>query len=105
MIPRSQYFGDRAPFPFKRSGVMRIFEKAGLKAFLLTAGRRAHYPGEQPNASIEQDKGRRLAARKHIVTDRHRDNGTGLEKSLVDALEPAAQHRYAGAGGELAHQR
>ena len=104
MIPRSQHFGDPAPFPLKRSGIMRIFEKAGFKAFLLTAGRRAHYPGQQPNASIEQDESRRLAAGQHIVTDRHRDNGPGLEKSLVDALETAAKHRNARSGGELAHQ-
>jgi hypothetical protein len=71
---------------------MRIFEEAAFKAFLLAAGRRAHYPGEQPNASIEQDESRRLAARKHIVTDGHRDNGAGLEKPLVNALEAPAKH-------------
>ena len=56
MIPRSQHFGDRAPFPFERTGIMRIFEKAAFEAFLLPAGSRAHYPGKQPNASIEQDE-------------------------------------------------
>ena len=66
---------------------MRIFEKARFKALLFTARRRAHYPGEQPYASIEQDERRCLAARQHIVADRHRDNGPGLEKTLVNALE------------------
>ena len=32
MIPRSQHFGDRAPFPFDRSGIVRIFEEAVLEA-------------------------------------------------------------------------
>ena len=73
MIPRSQHFGDPAPFPFNRPGIMRVFEKAALKAFLLTARRGAHYPGKQPNASVEQGERGRLAARQHIVADRDRD--------------------------------
>ena len=105
MIPRSQHFGDPAPFPFKRSGIMRIFEEAAFKAFLLSAGRRAHYPGEQPNASVEQDESRRLAARKHIVPDRDRDNGPGLEQALVNAFEAPAQDRHARASRKLAHLR
>ena len=34
---------------------MRIFEKPLLEALFLSAGGGAHYPGEQSNASIEQD--------------------------------------------------
>src|SRR3954466_6692596 len=104
MIPRSQHFGDRAPFPFNRSGIMRIFEKPAFEALLLTAGGRAHYPGEQPNASIEEDERGRLAAREHIVSDRDGDDRPRLEQALVHALETAAEDRDSGAGGELAHQ-
>src|SRR3954451_2161222 len=103
MIPRSQHFGDRAPFPYDRSGIMRIFEKPAFEALLLTAGGRAHYPGEQPNASIEEDQSRRLAARKHIVADRHRNDRPRLEQALVHPFETAAENGDAGAGGELAN--
>src|SRR4029079_17196120 len=65
MIPRSQHFGDPAPFPFDRPGIMRVFEKAAFKALLLTARRGAHYPGKQPNASVEQGQSGRLAPRQH----------------------------------------
>ena len=34
MIPRSQHFGDRAPFPFDRSGIMRIFEQPRFEALV-----------------------------------------------------------------------
>src|SRR5215212_7985086 len=99
MIPRSQHFRDRAPFPLLRSGIMRVFEEARFEALLLTARRRAHYAGEQPNASIEQGESGGLAPGKHIISDRYDTDRPGLEQSLVDSLEPAAQDRYARAGG------
>src|SRR4051812_6315050 len=104
MIPRSQHFRDRAPFPCDRSGIMRIFEKPALEALLLSAGGRAHYPGKQPNASVEQDKSADLAAGEDIVADRDGDDGPGLEQPLVDALETAAEDGDSGAGGKLADQ-
>ena len=64
MIPRSQHFRDRAPFPFDRSGIMRIFEKPAFEALFLSARGRAHYAGEQPNASVEQGQRGRLRRRR-----------------------------------------
>src|SRR3954468_14496259 len=104
MIPRSQHFRDPAPFPFNRSGIMRIFEKPALEALFLSAGGRAHYPGEQPNASVEQDEGAALPAREDIVADGDGDDGAGLEQALVDPLETAAEDRHARPGGELADE-
>src|SRR3546814_18990746 len=92
MIPRSQHFRDPAPFPFKRSGIMRVFEKARFKALLLTARRRAHYPGKKANASIAEDDRRRLPAGEDIVDDRDRNDRPRLEQQLVDSLETAAQN-------------
>ena len=63
MIPRSQHFGDRAPFPLTRSGIMRIFEQPRFEALVIPAEGRAHYAGKQPNASVEQGQRRHLAAR------------------------------------------
>src|SRR3546814_9034766 len=91
MIPRSQHFRDPAPFPFKRSGIMRVFEKARFKALLLTARRRAHYPGKKANASIEEDDRRRLPAGEDIVADRDRNDRQRLEQTIVDSLETAAR--------------
>src|SRR5436190_11180191 len=105
MIPRSQHFGDPAPFPFDRPGIMRVFEKAAFKALLLTARRGAHYPGKQPNASIEQDQRRGLAPRQHIVADRDRHDRPRLEQTLVNPLEPAAQYGDPGARAERSNYR
>src|SRR5438105_952544 len=102
MIPRPQHFGDRAPFPNNRPGIVRIFEKPLLEAFLLSAGGRAHYPGEQPYASIEDDHRAKLAAREDIVADRYRLNGPRVEDALVESLEPAAQQDHALASREIA---
>src|SRR3954471_16581609 len=104
MIPRPQHFRDRAPFPFDRSGKMRIFEKPAFEALLLSAGGRAHYPGEQPNASVEQDEGADLAAGEDIVADRDGDDRPRLEQALVNPLEATAQDGDPGAGGELADE-
>src|SRR4051812_12387041 len=104
MIPRSQHFGDPAPFPFNRPGIMRVFEKAALKAFLLTARRRAHYPGKQPDASVQQSERGRFAPGKNIVADRDRNQRPRLEQTLVHPLEAAAENGDAGAGAKLANE-
>src|SRR5689334_7388874 len=103
MIPRPQHFGDRAPFPLNRSGIVRIFEKPRLEAFLLSAGGRAHYPGEEPDASIEDHHRADLSAREDIVADGHRFDRTRLEDSLVESLEAAAEDDHAVAGRKLAN--
>src|SRR5438309_10528433 len=94
MIPRPQHFGDRAPFPLYRSGIVRIFQETLLEALLLSAGGRAHYPGEQPYASIEDGHRANLAAGKDIVTDRDRFEGPSIEDPLVEPLEAAAQQDH-----------
>src|SRR4029078_5415419 len=62
-----------------------------LEAFLLSAGGRAHYPGEQPDASIEDDHRADLSAGEDIVADRYGFEGSGIEDSLIKPLEAAAQ--------------
>src|SRR4030095_2390947 len=102
MIPRPQHFGDRAPFPLNRSGIMRIFEKPLLEALLLSAGGRAHYPGKQPHASVEDDHRSKLSAGEDIVADRHRFDGPRLEDPLVESLEAAAEENDPLARGAFA---
>ncbi len=86
MIPRSQHFGDRAPFPIIRPGVVRIFEETVFKRFLISALRRAHYLGQQANASVENDQSARFSARKDIVADRHRADRSPFEQAFVEFL-------------------
>src|SRR5438270_13666854 len=105
MIPRPQHFGDRAPFPLTRSGIVRIFQETLLEALLLSAGGRAHYPGKQAHASIEDHHRANLAAREDIVTDGHGFEPPCLEDSLVESLEAAAQQDHALTRRELAHAR
>src|SRR3954471_7351695 len=103
MIPRPQHFGDRAPFPLNRPGIVRIFEKPLLEALFLSAGGRAHYPGEQPYASIEDDHRAKLAARQHIVADRDLLDGSSLKDPLVESLEAPGEQDHPFACRELAH--
>src|SRR5689334_5072338 len=103
MIPRPQHFGDRAPFPFDRSGIVRIFEKPRLEALLLSAGRRAHYPGKEPHASIEDRHCAKLAAGKDIIADRDWFERPSVEDPLVESLEAAAQKDDTFACRELAY--
>src|SRR3954470_11496236 len=103
MIPRPQHFGDRAPFPCNRPGIMRIFQETLLEALLLSAGGRAHYPGKQAHASIEDDHRSKLAAGEDIVADRDLFERPRFEDPLVESLETPGQQDHAFTGGELAH--
>src|SRR3546814_2772505 len=91
MIPRSQHFGDRAPFPCDRSGIVRVFEQTILERFVVTARSRAHYAGKQPNASVEQQQRRRLSARQDDIAHRDLLYGARLENPLVISFETAAE--------------
>src|SRR4051794_31343428 len=91
MIPRPQHFGDRAPFPCYRPGIMRIFQETLLEALLLSAGGRAHYPGKQPHASIEDHHRSKLPAGQYVIADRARFERPRLEDSLVETLEAARE--------------
>src|SRR5690348_3710305 len=101
MIPRPQHFGDRASFPFNGSGIVRIFQEPGFEALLLSAGGRAHYPGEQPYASIEDHHRPDLSAGEHVIPDRDLFDGPCVEDSLVKSLEAAAEENDALAIGEI----
>src|SRR3954468_14108706 len=105
MIPRSQHFGDRAPFPNNRPGIVRIFEKPLIEALFLSAGGRAHYPAEQPYASIEDDHRAELPAREHIVADADRFERARVEDPLVESFEAAGEQDQPLARSELAHAR
>src|SRR3546814_3301519 len=91
MIPRSQHFGDRAPFPASWSGIVRIFEQTVFERFVVAARSRAHYAGKQPNASVEQQQRPHLAARQDDVAHRHLFDGARVEDTLVETLEPPAE--------------
>src|SRR5207342_2887329 len=91
MIPRPQHFGDRAPFPCNRPGIVRIFQETLLEALLLSAGGRAHYPGKQPHASVEDDHRAKLSTGEDIVAYRDRFEQPPFEDSLIETLEPTAE--------------
>src|SRR5207248_2679181 len=95
MIPRPQHLGDRAPFPNDRPGIVRIFEQPLIEALFLSAGGRAHYPGKQPHASIEDDHCAKLTAREHIIADRDWFERASVKDPLVESLEAAAEENDA----------
>src|SRR5438874_3681766 len=95
MIPRPQHLGDRAPFPNDRPGIVRIFEQPLIEALFLSAGGRAHYPGKQPHASIEDDHRAELTAGEDIIADRNGLERTGVEDSLIESFEAATEENDA----------
>src|SRR3954452_14046593 len=101
MIPRPQHFGDRAPFPCYRPGIVRIFQETLLEALLLSAGGRAHYPGEQADASIENNHRAKLSAGEDIIADRHRFEGPRVEDAFVETLEAAGEKDHPFTGREF----
>ena len=85
---------------------MRIFKKRFFEALLLSTGGRAHYAGEQANASVEQRDRGRLSARQDDVAEADLfDVGASLEQPFVEALKPPAKDGDAGSGGELDRKR
>src|SRR4249919_751394 len=105
MIPRSQHFGDRAPFPSNRPGIVRIFQEILLEALLLSAGGRAHYPGEQSYASVEDHHRSKLATGQDIVANGDRLDRSSFEDSLIESLETATQQDDPFACGQIADPR
>ena len=70
---------------------MRIFEETVLKRLLNSARRRAHYAGEQPNASVEGHERRGFSAGKDDVPDGYLfDLGIGIEQAFIEALKAPA---------------
>ncbi len=106
MIPRSQHFRDRAPFPFLRSGVLRIFDEPVLVGLLDSAIGRAHYSGKQANASVETGERGGLSARQDDIGKAYLlDLRIGLENAFVEAFEPPAQYGNAGPRCDVADAR
>lgn len=106
MIPRSQHFRDRAPFPFLRSGILRVFDEAVFVALFDSAIGRAHYAGEQANASVEYGERGRFSAREDDIGQADLfDLRESFENPLVEAFEPAAQYSDAGTLRDLADAR
>src|SRR3954449_6861342 len=103
MIPRPQHFGDRAPFPCYRPGIVRIFQETLLEALLLSAGGRAHYPGKQPHASIEDHHRPELSTREDVIADGDGFERPRVEDSLVESFEAAREEDHAFARRQLAH--
>ena len=102
MIPRSQHFRDRAPFPHCGPGIVRILKEAVLERLFSPTGSRAHYAGKQPNASIEEHERGRLPTRKHDIADGDFLHGPACEDAFIETFETAAQQDDAGAVRKLA---
>src|SRR6516225_7101516 len=100
MVAAGEDGGDRTALPHLRPGVLRVFEQSLAKALLQARSLLAHHAGQQPHASVEQDEGRDLAARKHVVADRKLLEAAPFDQALVDALEAAAEDHGAGPVGE-----
>jgi hypothetical protein len=103
MIPRSQHFGDRAPFPFTEVGYSADIREAPVRSSLPLRWKAAPItPGSRRTQASRITIAAELAAGQDIVADRDLLD-RGLEDPLVESLEAAAQEDDAWAEGELAH--
>ena len=80
---------------------MRVFDEAVFIALFDSAIGRAHYAGEQANASVEYGERGRFSAREDDIGQADLfDLRESFENPLVEAFEPAAQ--YSDAPGSAA---
>src|SRR5262252_10211170 len=100
MVAAGEDGRDRTALPHLRPGVLRVLEQSLAEALLQTRSLLAHHAGQQPHAGVEQDEGRDLAARKHVIADRKLLEAAPLDQALVDALETAAEDHGAGPVGQ-----
>ena len=91
VVAREEHVGNCAALPFARAGIVRIFEQPVFEALLCARRFLAHHAGNEPHAGVEQGERGDLAARQHIVADRHLDEAARLDHPLVDALEARAE--------------
>jgi hypothetical protein len=94
MIPRSQHFGDRAPFPHLRSGIMRVFEEPASK---LSSSPLVAAPITPGAAECKHRGGRSPPSRRPKAHSLRwiRQDRPRLEQALVYAFEAAAEDRDA----------
>ena len=92
MIPIAALRGSCA-LPIQKVGYNADIREGRLQSFPPHRWSARPLPREQPNASIEQDERRRLAARQHIVADRHRDNGPSPRKAARQCPRTARKAR------------
>src|SRR5215472_2526856 len=100
MVAAGEDGRDRAALPELRPGILRVFEQAVAEALLRARGLLAHDAGEEPHAGVEQDEGRNLPTRKHVIADRNLLEATPLDQALIDALEATAEDDGAGPIGQ-----
>src|SRR5262249_41885823 len=90
MVAAGENVRDRTALPHLRPGVLRVFEQALAEALLQARGLLAHHAGQQPHAGVEQDNGRDLPTRKHVIADRNLLEAAPFDQALVDTLEAPA---------------
>src|SRR5262249_9007375 len=100
MVARAEDGTDPAALAELRHGILRVFEQAVAEALLRARGLLAHDAGEEPHAGVEQDEGRNLPTRKHVIADRNLLEATPLDQALIDALEATAEDDGAGPIGQ-----
>src|SRR5215468_887155 len=100
MVAAGEDGRDRTALPHLRPGVLRVFEQALAEALLQARGLLAHHARQQAHAGVEQDEGRDLPTRKHVIADRDLLEATPFDQALVDALEAAAEDHGAGPVGQ-----
>ncbi len=91
MIPVQQGIGNRQPFKFPGTGILRIFEKAGGETLILGTFPAAKHPRNQPGNAVDQHHGRQFAAGKHVIPNGHLLVHAKINCTLVHALIVSAQ--------------
>ncbi len=104
VVAREENLRDFKAFPDAGLGVVGVFQKAILEAFLVAGFGLSHDAGEQAHHGIQKGKGRRFAAGEHEIAEGNLDELAVFDDALVDAFKTAADDEAAGACRQFADE-
>src|SRR5580698_6560613 len=96
MVAGKQDLGYLVSLEHPRAGILRMLEKIVLETLVTQTAGFAQNPGQQPNAGLNREEGRRLAAGEHRVPHADLLEPARLDDPLVHALEPPTKDDHPG---------
>src|SRR5258706_5299321 len=103
MIAGVERWGNPKPLKVLRTGVMGVFEQARGEAFLGYRGLLAEDSRDEPDAGLDKGHGGDFPPGEHEIAQRKLFHAAGLDRALIQPLEPRAKEDRARALAELAH--
>ena len=96
MVAGEEHVGDRPALPDRGTGILRVFQQAGVMALLGEAALLREHAGHQAGHAVHQSQGGQLTAGEHIVAHGNLLVHQGIKHPLVHPLVVAAENAEAG---------